>query len=139
LPINEQEPLNVALTIKSLQLRNVVITSPTRDDLQDGGANQFYLTSKKIREISPDTKIEILIPDFNGNIESLKIVINSSPDIISHNLETVKRLYEIRKGANYERSLFILKFIKQKSNIKTKSGIMLGLGRKRARINTIIQ
>lgn len=131
LAIDENEPLNIALMVKSLGLKNVVITSPTRDDLTDGGANYFFLTIKKIREISPETKIEALIPDFNGNIESIRVVIEAKPDIISHNIETVKRLYTIRKGANYERSLLVLKTIKTISrNIKTKSGIMIGLGEK---------
>lgn len=130
LPVDKDEPENVALTIKSLGLKNVVITSPTRDDLPDGGANQFVFTINKIREMSPHTKIEVLIPDFNGNFESLKMVIDAKPDIISHNLETVKNLYHIRKGADYNRSLNILNFISNNSSIKTKSGIMVGLGEK---------
>ncbi|HOJ65032.1 MAG TPA: lipoyl synthase [Spirochaetota bacterium] len=130
LPVDENEPENVALTVRSLGLKNVVITSPTRDDLKDGGATQFALTIKKIRGISPETKIETLIPDFNGDMNSVKIVIEAKPDIISHNLETVRNLYHIRNGANYEISLSILSFIKENSNIKTKSGIMLGLGEK---------
>ncbi len=129
LEVDQNEPMNVALTIKSLGLKNVVITSPTRDDLPDGGAGQFVETIKRIREISPETKIEVLIPDFKGNVDSLELIVNAKPEIISHNLETVKRLYEIRKGASYKLSLFVLKKIKEISkDMKTKSGIMIGLG-----------
>ncbi|MFC1482838.1 lipoyl synthase [Candidatus Margulisiibacteriota bacterium] len=128
-PPNHNEPKNIALAVKELQLKHVVITSPTRDDLKDGGSIQYVITIKKIRELLSHTTIEALIPDFLGNTQNIKNVVNAKPDIIGHNLETIPRVYEIRKGADYNRSLKVLKTIKEiDPKIKTKSGIMLGFG-----------
>jgi lipoic acid synthetase len=129
-PINPNEPRDIAKSVKQLGLKYVVITSVTRDDLEDGGANIFYKTVKEIRNFSRECLIEVLIPDFKGNIDSLEKIIKSKPDVINHNIEVCKRLFPtIRQGGNYETSLFILKNIKKiNNNIKTKSGFMLGLG-----------
>jgi len=139
-PLNPNEPTDIANSVKQLGLKYVVITSVTRDDLEDGGADEFYKTVKKIRNFSNKCIIEVLIPDFNGNIDSLKTVIRSKPDVINHNIEVCKRLFPIiRPEGNYEKSLSILENIKIINNkIKTKSGFMLGLGeRKNEIINTM--
>ena len=130
LPLDLGEPGRVAEAVKHLGLKHVVITSVTRDDLGDGGAEFFAQTVKCIRESSFEVKIEILVPDFGHSLKSLKTVINSKPDIIAHNLETVPSLYqEVRKGANYFGSLNLLRMVNDLSlGIKIKSGLMLGLG-----------
>ncbi len=131
IPINPDmdEPDRVVQAVKLLNLKHVVITSPTRDDLSDGGAKMFVKTISALRKYSAILTVEILIPDFNGNPESIKSIVQEKPDITGHNLETVRRLYEIRKGADYERSLNVLKKIKEYDPAaKTKSAIMLGLG-----------
>lgn len=130
LPPDPLEPTKVAMAVKKLGLRYVVITSVDRDDLPDGGASQFVKVIQKIKEISPDIKIEVLIPDFKGKIDSLKLVVEAKPDVINHNIETVKNLYKkVRPGGNYQRSLKVLKEIKElNQNIVTKSGFMVGLG-----------
>lgn len=129
LPVEDDEPSRVAEAIVRMELRFAVITSPTRDDLPDGGAAHFAKTVTAIRERTPKIGIEILIPDFIGRYESLDIVKHCQTDIISHNLETVQRLYDIRKGADYRRSLNVLDCLADNdADIKTKSGIMLGLG-----------
>ncbi len=124
------EPKRVALACKELDLRHVVITSVTRDDLPDGGAAHFAKTITAIRQINPDLYIEVLIPDFQGDSLALEVVLNASPDILNHNLETVKHLYsEVRPMAGYERSLLLLENSKRiNSSVFTKSGIMVGLG-----------
>jgi len=130
LPLNPLEPENVALAVQKLGLEHTVITSVTRDDLPDGGAWHFARTIEATRQANPHTTIEVLIPDFQGSLEALSIVANSSPEIINHNLETVPRLYpEARPQANYHRSLNLLRTVKSLSGeILTKSGIMVGLG-----------
>ena len=129
LPLQDDEPQRIAEAIFRMGLRFVVITSPTRDDLPDGGAEHFAKTVDAIHEKTPNVGIEILIPDFMGKHDSLDIVKRCKPLIISHNLETVSRLYEVRKGADYKRSLDVLEYLADNdSGIKTKSGIMLGLG-----------
>ncbi|WP_456402882.1 lipoyl synthase [Persephonella sp.] len=132
LSLDPKEPENIAKAVKELNLRHVVITSVTRDDLPDGGAEHFSNVIKEIKKTSPNCIIEVLIPDFNGKKESLLKIIEQNPDIINHNLETVKRLFPIiRHRGNYDRSLKILKWVKEISpNILTKSGIMVGLGEK---------
>ncbi len=128
-PPDPGEPERVAEAVARLALSHVVITSPTRDDLSDGGAAMFARTVAAIRNASPDTGIELLIPDFQGDRESIATVVRSRPDIIGHNLETVSRLYHIREGADYRRSLGVLKMLHELDPaLKTKSGIMLGLG-----------
>ena len=128
-PPDPGEPERVAEAVRRLGLGFVVITSPTRDDLPDGGADIFSRTVVAIRSISPKTGIELLIPDFRGERESLATVVCARPDIIGHNLETVPRLYRIREGADYRRSLDVLNNLHELDPaLKTKSGIMLGLG-----------
>ena len=128
--LDPAEPQNVARAVHRLGLRYVVITSVTRDDLPDGGAEHFAKTVDAVRQISPQTNIELLIPDFQGSADALKKVANSNPDVISHNLETVPRLYpEVRAKADYQRSLNLLRMVKSlDGRIMTKSGLMLGLG-----------
>jgi len=131
LPLDLEEPKNVAKAVGKLGLRYVVITSVTRDDLEDGGANQFAETVREIRKLSDgEIKIEVLIPDFKGSLSSLKAVLEARPDVLNHNLETVSRLYpQVRPLANYEQSLKLLKQAKQiNSSVYTKSGLMVGLG-----------
>lgn len=121
---------NVTQSILKLGLKFVVITSPARDDLKDGGAEQFYKVTQNILKEAPNTQVELLIPDFKANEEALKRIVQSDAVIIGHNIETVPSLYRIRKNANYERSLSVLKSLDTLSNhtIKTKSALMLGLG-----------
>jgi len=132
-PADENEPDNISKAVAELSLRYVVITSVTRDDLPDGGAGHFAKVIRKIQTTSPETAIEVLIPDFGGCLDSLDIVTNSAPTVISHNMETVASLYSsVRPDAEYRRSLNLLKNIKLKNaNIHSKSGIMLGLGEKK--------
>lgn len=128
--LDPDEPKNVALAIKALGLKYAVITSVTRDDLDDYGANHFCKTIFQIRKLSPDTKIEILTPDFCGSYESLNMLLQYKPDVFNHNIETVKNLYpKARQMADYDTSLAVLKYIKENSpDIITKTGLMVGLG-----------
>ncbi|OFX28215.1 MAG: lipoyl synthase [Bacteroidetes bacterium GWA2_31_9] len=127
-PPDVNEPENVANSIKLMNLKHCVLTSVDRDDLPDGGANHWAKTIKSIRNISPETTIESLIPDFKGETKLLDFIIDVKPEIVSHNLETVRRLTkEVRIQAKYERSLDVLKYLSE-NGINTKSGIMLGLG-----------
>lgn len=122
------EPKRVAKSVQELNLRHVVITSVNRDELEDGGASVFSETVRLIRELMPETTIEILIPDFKGNEDSFEIIMQNPPDILNHNLETVPRLYSVvRPQAKYLRSLRVINWFKQKG-LKTKSGIMVGIG-----------
>jgi len=132
LPLDETEPMNVANAVKELDLRYVVVTSVTRDDLEDGGAGQFSKTIKLIREMNNNTNLEVLTPDFKGKTEAIDIVINAKPDVFNHNVETIPRLYrEVRPQANFKRSLFVLKYVKDKFPfVFVKSGFMVGLGEK---------
>ncbi len=128
--VDKEEPIRVASAIKRLGLNYVIITSVTRDDLEDGGAGHFAETVKAIRENNFDSIIELLIPDFLGKIDSLNKVIAVRPDVIGHNLETTESLTKrIRdKRAGYARSLSLLRYIKEEGKIITKSGLMVGLG-----------
>ncbi len=130
LPVNISEAKDIAILSKKWNLKYVVFTSPTRDDLKDGGAQQFAQTIIEIKKISQDIKTEPLIPDFAGNIKSLETVLNAGPNVLAHNIETVPSLYEeIRTGSNYKKSLQIIKNSKRiNPSILTKSGLMLGLG-----------
>lgn len=135
LPADPDEPGRVAQAVARLALSHVVITSPTRDDLPDGGALLYAATVAAIREDSPDTRIELLIPDFQGNRENIATVVDAGPDIIGHNVETVPRLYQIRSGADYQRSLAVLDTVRELDpGLKTKSGIMVGLGETEAEV-----
>lgn len=130
-PLDTNEPLNLATTIAALKLRYVVITSVDRDDLRDGGAAHFVECIQRVRELSPSTQIEILVPDFRGRDDrALSILSAGLPDVMNHNLETVPRLYkQARPGSDYEFSLQLLqKFKSLYPTIPTKSGIMVGLG-----------
>ena len=128
-PLDTNEPLHVAQAVKDLGLKYTVITSVTRDDLPDGGAGHFAKCIEEIRKLSPDTKIEILTPDFKGDANALNTIIFAYPDVFNHNIETVKELFKTaRPQGNYERSLNVLKYIKANSDIPTKSGLMVGLG-----------
>ncbi|MDX4035115.1 lipoyl synthase [Aliarcobacter skirrowii] len=128
--VDLSEIQKVTTSVLRLGLKFVVITSPARDDLVDGGAEQFYKVTQDILEKSPQTKVEILIPDFKANEESLKRVIDSGATIIGHNVETVPSLYRIRRNGTYERSLEVLRKLKEfgGDKIKTKSALMVGLG-----------
>lgn len=129
-PPDPQEPVRVAEAIQSLKLRYAVITSVTRDDLDDGGASHFVKTLEMVHKLSPETLIEILIPDLQGDWQALDKILAAGPDVLNHNLETVSRLYSrVRPEAVYERSLQLLRQVKKiEPRIPTKSGIMLGLG-----------
>ena len=128
-PIDENEPKHVASAVKDLGLKYAVITSVTRDDLPDGGATHFAKCIREIRNASPDTKIEILTPDFKNNKEALDIIINAHPDVFNHNIETVRAIFKTaRPQGNYDNSLAVLKYVKENSDIITKSGLMIGLG-----------
>ncbi|GGP23477.1 lipoyl synthase [Silvimonas iriomotensis] len=130
-PLDENEPTHLAETIAALKLRYVVVTSVDRDDLRDGGARHFVECINKTRVASPDTQIEVLVPDFRGRLEiAVDIFGEGLPDVMNHNLETVPRLYkQARPGADYLHSLKLLKDFKAKyPHVNTKSGIMVGLG-----------
>ena len=128
-PLAVDEPKHIAKAVKDLGLKYAVITSVTRDDLPDGGAEHFAKCIEEIRKISPDTKIEILTPDFKGNIESLNTIIKAHPDVFNHNIEAVRGIFKtVRPQGNYDVSLSVLKYIKENSDIKTKSGLIIGLG-----------
>jgi lipoic acid synthetase len=131
LPLDPDEPKHLAETIAALKLKYVVITSVDRDDLRDGGAQHFVDCIKETRARSPETKIEILTPDFRGRLDRALAILNATPpDVMNHNLETVPRLYkEARPGSDYAHSLKLLKDFKAThANVPTKSGIMVGLG-----------
>lgn len=128
--VDPREPHEVAQAVKALNLRYVVITSVARDDLEDEGAHHFYQTIREIRTLMPQTKIEVLIPDFSNKRKSLQHLVDAQPDVVSHNIETVRRLSaDIRPQADYTRSLDVLKNFKQlDASIFTKSSFMVGLG-----------
>ncbi|MFQ2630721.1 lipoyl synthase [Aeromonas caviae] len=131
LPLDPEEPKKLALTIKEMGLKYVVITSVDRDDLRDGGAQHFADCIKQIREHSPQTRIEILTPDFRGRMEqALEVFRETPPDVFNHNLETAPRMYRVaRPGADYKWSLELLRRIKEMHpHVPTKSGLMMGLG-----------
>tara|TARA_B100001758_G_scaffold211991_1_gene195656 strand:+ start:2066 stop:2953 length:888 start_codon:yes stop_codon:yes gene_type:complete len=131
LPLENDEPNRVAEAVFRMKLKHVVITAVARDDLQDGGANHFRETIDAVRLRNPEIIIEVLVPDFLDKDDSLDMVLNARPEIFNHNLETIRRLTpKVRSRANYERSLSVLKKVKERGegNIYTKSGIMLGLG-----------
>lgn len=140
-PIDVLEPERVARAAHALGLRFVVVTSVTRDDLLDGGAGQFAATIKAIRDKIKGIRIEVLTPDFRGDKASLKTVLDSGPDVFNHNLETVPRLYPVvRQMADYSISLNVLKSSKAfYPGIKTKSGIMLGIGEERPEVISVME
>ena len=128
-PLDLNEPFHVAEAVKDLGLKYAVITSVTRDDLSDGGAEHFANCIYEIRKISPDVKIEILTPDLKGNKDSLNTIIKARPNVFNHNIETVRNVFKTaRPQGDYDCSLEVLKYIKDNSDIITKSGLMIGLG-----------
>ena len=141
-PLDTDEPENLALTIAILDLRYVVITSVDRDDLRDGGAAHFVACIQAVRQHSPQTRIEVLVPDFRGRMDiALEILNQAPPDVFNHNLETVPRLYKkARPGADYAWSLELIKRFKARHpNVPTKSGLMLGLGEETAEIEQVLR
>jgi lipoyl synthase len=136
-----KEPEKVAQAARKLSLKHVVVTSVTRDDLSDGGASQFAKTIREIRKLCPEAKVEVLIPDLQGNGQNLSIIIAAEPNIINHNLETVPRLYPtVRSLADYKRSLNVLKTAKKSNNsLYIKSGIMVGLGEKQEEVVSLME
>lgn len=133
--VDVMEPYRVAESIKLMGLKHAVITSVDRDDLKDGGAKVWAATIKMIRKHCPGVTMETLIPDFQGKWENLQYIINEKPEVVSHNLETVKRLSrKVRVQAKYERSLEVLDRLKKGGVNRTKSGVMLGLGETREEI-----
>lgn len=129
-PVDPEEPGRVADAARRLGLRYVVVTSVNRDELPDGGASHFAATITAIRRANPGTRVEVLIPDFQGDREALRTVLRARPDVLNHNMETVRRLYpRARPGGRYERSLALLARVAEETpDIPAKSGIMLGLG-----------
>jgi lipoic acid synthetase len=130
LQVDKKENQRVVKAVKRLGLKYVVITSVTRDDLNDGGAERFVDIIKEIREQSHKTKVEVLVPDFKGNEKAIENVIKAKPEVFAHNIETISQLYsQVRQMADYRQSLKVLKTAKEiDPNIKTKTGLMLGLG-----------
>ncbi|HJT17784.1 MAG TPA: lipoyl synthase [Thermoanaerobaculia bacterium] len=140
-PPSIDEPNGVAEAAKRMRLRHVVVTSVTRDDLRDGGAHQFAATIRALRAELPDAAIEVLTPDFRGNVDAIRIVAEAKPDYYNHNVETVPRLYDfVRPGSRFERSLALLREVKKiDTTIVTKSGFMLGLGERREEVVEVMQ
>jgi lipoic acid synthetase len=139
--LDEDEPESVASTAEQLGLRYVVITSVTRDDLEDGGAQHFAKTVRAIKGRRPKTLVELLVPDFQGKHSSLKTILSTPPDVLNHNVETVPRLYpHVRPQADYRRSLDLLKRVHARSpSMLTKSGLMLGLGEREPEVTQVMQ
>jgi len=139
--VDPEEPKHVAQAVEKLGLKHVVITSVTRDDLEDGGAFQFVNVINNIRESSMNASIEVLIPDLQGDKTALKKIVEAKPEIINHNIETISRLYDdIRPSAIYERSLKVLANVKElDENIYTKSGLMVGLGEEESEVIQVMK
>jgi lipoyl synthase len=134
LPLDSNEPMNVAKSIQLMGLKHAVITSVDRDDLSDKGAGHWATTIVEVKKMNPEITMEVLIPDFDGEPELIKLVVDAKPDIISHNLETVRRLTPlVRSRAKYDLSLEVLKIISD-TGVKSKSGIMVGLGETREEV-----
>lgn len=139
-PLDLKEPLHIAQAVKDLGLKYTVITSVTRDDLSDGGAEHFANCIYEIRKLMPDVKVEILTPDFKGDTNALDKIIKAKPEVFNHNIETVKHLFKTaRPQGDYERSIGVLKYIKANSEMLTKSGLMVGLGETLEQIEETLQ
>ncbi len=141
LPLDADEPKNLANAIQEMKLRYVVITSVDRDDLKDSGADHFLKCIEEVKRSNPDTTIEVLVPDFRGRMEiALEILSRTPPNVFNHNLETVPRLYKkVRPGADYAWSLSLLKSFKQLNpSVPTKSGLMLGLGEHLSEVRSVM-
>jgi lipoyl synthase len=129
LPVDYDEPRRLADAVAAMGLKFAVVTSVNRDDRPDGGAELFAMVIRAIRERVPGCGVEVLTPDFQGNLEAVGTVLEAGPDVFNHNIETVPRLYrQVRLGARYERSLEVLRHAAAKGSVPTKSGLMLGLG-----------
>ncbi|MBD2500781.1 lipoyl synthase [Anabaena azotica] len=139
--LDPTEPTRLAEAVRRMRLNHVVITSVNRDDLPDGGASQFVKCIEEVRAVSPNTTIEVLIPDLCGNWEALKIILQASPEVLNHNTETIPRLYRrVRPQGNYDRTLELLERSRQIAPwLYTKSGIMVGLGETDAEIRQVMQ
>jgi lipoic acid synthetase len=138
LPVDRSEPVRVALAAKELALSHCVITSVTRDDLEDGGAHAFAETVLSVRSNGGPT-VEVLTPDFGGSRGSIDVVLSAAPDVYGHNVETVPRLYRsMRPDADYERSVSILRYAKGRGDVVTKSGLILGLGEKAEEVEEVM-
>jgi len=128
-PLDPQEPQRIAESVRQLQLKHVVITMVTRDDLPDGGANHLVKILEEVRKQNPNATVEVLTSDFDGNFEALQTILESSPEVFNHNVETVRDLSpRVRHRATYDRSLAILEYVRNHSDIIVKSGLMVGLG-----------
>lgn len=140
-PLDEEEPRRVAFAVHQLGLQYVVITSVTRDDLADGGAQHFAKTVCAVKEQRPKTLVELLVPDFLGNPFSLDIILSTPPDVLNHNVETIPRLYpRVRPQADYRRSLDLLQRTQSRNpSVLTKSGLMLGLGERKSEVTRVMQ
>jgi lipoyl synthase len=140
-PLDREEPRRVAEAIRRMEIQYAVLTSVTRDDLPDGGADHFRRTVLAAKKAAPGTLVECLIPDFQGREESYRCLAESSPAVINHNMETVPRLYaRVRPGADYERSLALFEFLKnQAPGVMTKSGVMVGLGEEEEELLAVFQ
>jgi lipoic acid synthetase len=133
------EPGRVAEAVRALRLRHVVVTSVNRDDLPDGGAAHFVATARAVRETAPGCRIEVLVPDFKGDVGAVDAVVGAPIDVFNHNTETVPRLYpQVRAGARYERSLAVLEQAgARRPDLPTKTGLMLGLGERREEVEAV--
>jgi lipoyl synthase len=140
-PLDISEPTRLAEAVRRMQLNHVVITSVNRDDLSDGGASQFVKCISAVRSVSPDTTIEVLIPDLCGNWNALEIILQAAPEVLNHNTETISRLYRrVRPQGNYERTMELLQRCRQISpSTYTKSGIMVGLGETDAEVRQVME
>jgi len=140
-PPSIDEPNAVAEAARRMGLRHVVVTSVTRDDLADGGAPQFAATIRALRAALPNAAVEVLTPDFRGNQDAIRLVVEARPDYYNHNVETVPRLYDfVRPGSRFERSLAVLRYAKRLDpEIVTKSGFMLGLGERRDEVIEVME
>lgn len=138
-PVDSNEPKNVSEAVRRLKLKHTVITSVTRDDLPDEGATQFRDVLREVRKNNPGVTVELLIPDMSGREELLDIIYDERPDVLNHNVETVPALYpQVRPAANFERSLKVLDYAKQKG-LPTKSGIMVGLGETQEQVIDVLR
>ncbi len=139
--LDPTEPLRLAEAVKRLRLRHVVITSVNRDDLPDGGASQFVACIEETRKISPETTIEVLIPDLCGNWQGLEIILKAKPEVLNHNTETIPRLYrKVRPQGDYQRTLTLLQKTRELNpKVYTKSGIMVGLGETDSEVKQVMK
>jgi lipoic acid synthetase len=139
--LDAEEPANVALMAQQMNLKYVVITSVNRDDLPDGGSMHFAETVRRVREALPDARVEVLTPDFCGDMTPVARVLDAGPHVFNHNMETVSRLYRrVRPQANYQQSLDVLRFAKQyRPDVLTKSGLMVGLGEEISEVEQLLR